>query len=189
MRFFASLRMTIYGERHLFRWLPCVKGAVAERLRDCFSVTLFFYNPSVTASRATSLYTRGGSFILLHFAVCVNAVLRPTPKVSSSSAAKDLGANQHYKKNDRLWWNDGGSKPPPYIKANDGGGLTAGSENTALHQTLQSRISSVPDGFHHGVISSTFGGFHFAISELSRTLHFRYKRKIRHIPFEICRIL
>ncbi len=38
--------------------LPCVKGAVAKRLRDCFSVNLIFYNPSVTASRATSLYTR-----------------------------------------------------------------------------------------------------------------------------------
>ena len=50
----------------------------------------------------------GDSVFLLHFAVCVNAVLRPTPK------------------------------------------------------TLHSRISSVSDGFHHGVISSTFGGFHFA---------------------------
>ena len=29
------------------------------------------------------------------------------------------------------------------------------------HKTLHSRISSVSDGFHHGVISSTFGGFHF----------------------------
>ena len=45
-----------------YGWLPCVKGAVAERLRDCFSVTLFFYNPSVTASRATSLYTREAWF-------------------------------------------------------------------------------------------------------------------------------
>ena len=29
--------------------LPCVKGAVAKRLRDCFRLILAFYNPSVTA--------------------------------------------------------------------------------------------------------------------------------------------
>ena len=34
----------------------CAKGAPAKRVGDCRSPS--FYNPSVTASRATSLYTR-----------------------------------------------------------------------------------------------------------------------------------
>ena len=46
------------GDRHLFRWLPCVKG---------------------------------GSVILLHFAVCVNAVLRPTPKTLRSRISSTFG--------------------------------------------------------------------------------------------------
>ena len=74
--------MTIYGERHLFRWLPCVKGAVAERLRDCFRLTLFFYNPSVTASRATSLYTREA---LLSY--CIFGMRKRPPYVEANDFA------------------------------------------------------------------------------------------------------
>ena len=78
--------------------------------------------------------------------------LRPTPKVSSSSEAKDLGAVNTSVASEilRFAQNDscGDRRFAPDVK------------------TLHSRISSVFDGFHHGVISSTFGGFHFAIGEL-----------------------
>ena len=38
--------------------LPCVKGAPPQAVRDCFRDRTDFYNPSVTLTRATSLYTR-----------------------------------------------------------------------------------------------------------------------------------
>ena len=47
----------------IFR-LPCVKGAVAERLRDCKK--LIFNNPPVTAYAAPPSFTQGG---LLSFCV------------------------------------------------------------------------------------------------------------------------
>ena len=44
---------------------PLCKGSWRQRrLRDCFNVTITFYNPSVTASRATSPYT-GEAFVYI----------------------------------------------------------------------------------------------------------------------------
>ena len=43
----------------LYQRLPCVKGAVAERLRDCVSMKYSFtIPPSFSCENATSLYTR-----------------------------------------------------------------------------------------------------------------------------------
>ena len=100
--------MTIYGERHLFRWLPCVKGAVAERLRDCFIVTLFFYNPSVTASRATSLYTREAllSYCILRYAQ--NGGRDALRKYASGIFLAKAGSKLCLRPGPK-------GKPPPYI--------------------------------------------------------------------------
>ena len=61
---YKKLRLFCYANIPHKPWLPCVKGAVAKRLRDCFGSKSNFYNPSVTLTRATSLYTREAFFYL-----------------------------------------------------------------------------------------------------------------------------
>ena len=66
----AKLRTTkVYGYLQTNRFaqtkrLPCVKGAVAKRLRDCFTISFLLLQSLRQPSAATSLYTREAFFYL-----------------------------------------------------------------------------------------------------------------------------